>query len=89
MSNYTACCFILYCFPSYVNCKSNQGANLLVTILKVKQQGLQRLVGRHGVRVFLCDWLEATDQPSDVLSRLLKPYPADEMAAYPVSRLVN
>ena len=34
-------------------------------------------------------WLKPTDQPSGTLNHLLKPYPAEEMTAYPVSSLVN
>ena len=34
-------------------------------------------------------WLDPSDQPPAQLDGLLKPYPADEMEAYPVSRLVN
>jgi putative SOS response-associated peptidase YedK len=34
-------------------------------------------------------WLEARPLPPDELSRLSAPYPADEMRAVPVSRLVN
>lgn len=34
-------------------------------------------------------WLDPSDQPPKQLDGLLKPYPADEMEAYPVSRLVN
>ena len=33
------------------------------------------------------DWLQ--DRPLDVLAEMLKPYPADEMQAYPVSLLVK
>jgi len=35
------------------------------------------------------EWLAVEDQPSDRLSRLLGPYPADQMTAYAVSPLVN
>lgn len=34
-------------------------------------------------------WLEPGEPPVDQLNSLLKPYPADEMQAYEVSRLVN
>ena len=34
-------------------------------------------------------WLEPNNQPPAELNHLLKPYPADEIEAYPVSRLVN
>ena len=34
-------------------------------------------------------WLDTQDGPPDRLNELLKPYPAEEMTAYPVSRLVN
>ncbi len=34
-------------------------------------------------------WLEATEAPLAKLTDLLKPYPASEMTAYPVSTLVN
>ena len=34
-------------------------------------------------------WLDPSDQPPNQLDGLLKPYPAEEMMAYPVSRLVN
>jgi putative SOS response-associated peptidase YedK len=34
-------------------------------------------------------WLKVGDQPADEMLKLLLPYPADEMIAYPVSRLVN
>ena len=34
-------------------------------------------------------WLDVTEQRPDRLGGLLKPYPASEMVAYPVSRLVN
>ena len=34
-------------------------------------------------------WLDPGEKPADQLSTLLKPYPADEMLAYPVSRTVN
>ena len=33
-------------------------------------------------------WLDA-DEPLSNLQSLLKPYPADEMAAYPISTYVN
>jgi putative SOS response-associated peptidase YedK len=34
-------------------------------------------------------WLEPGEQETDALSKLLKPYPASPMTAYPVSKLVN
>jgi len=34
-------------------------------------------------------WLDSKEQPVQELSKLLIPYPATEMTAYPVSRLVN
>lgn len=34
-------------------------------------------------------WLDPTEQKPAALNHLLKPYPADLMTAYPVSRLVN
>jgi len=34
-------------------------------------------------------WLNPEEQPPDKLMGLLNPYPAEEMAAYPVSRFVN
>jgi putative SOS response-associated peptidase YedK len=34
-------------------------------------------------------WLEPGDQNPSLLATLLKPYPADQMVAYPVSALVN
>lgn len=34
-------------------------------------------------------WLDANDHGPDELNRLLKPFPAEQMAAYPVSRQVN
>jgi putative SOS response-associated peptidase YedK len=34
-------------------------------------------------------WLDPTEQTPDALDKLLKPYPASQMAAFPVSRLVN
>ncbi|HQE92850.1 MAG TPA: SOS response-associated peptidase [Anaerolineae bacterium] len=34
-------------------------------------------------------WLDPTEQKPNVLNPLLKPYPADLMIVYPVSRLVN
>ena len=34
-------------------------------------------------------WLDPNEQTPNQLNDLLKPYPADEMMAYPVSRLVN
>ena len=34
-------------------------------------------------------WLDPAEQTSAKLNHLLQPYPADEMEAYPVSRLVN
>jgi len=34
-------------------------------------------------------WLDPEFQGKDKLLSLLRPYPADEMAAYPVSTLVN
>ena len=34
-------------------------------------------------------WLDPSDQTPNQLDGLLKPYPAEEMMAYPVSRLVN
>jgi len=34
-------------------------------------------------------WLDSAPQAPDQLQPLIKPYPADEMAAYPVSTLVN
>ena len=34
-------------------------------------------------------WLDTGDQTPNQLNGLLKPYPAEEMIAYPVSRLVN
>ena len=34
-------------------------------------------------------WLDASVQDADRLQSLLRPYPADEMVAYPVSLLVN
>jgi putative SOS response-associated peptidase YedK len=34
-------------------------------------------------------WLEPDEQPPARLTSLLKPYPAAEMTAYPVSTLVN
>jgi putative SOS response-associated peptidase YedK len=34
-------------------------------------------------------WLDASPQTPDSLLPLIKPFPADDMAAYPVSTLVN
>jgi len=34
-------------------------------------------------------WLDAAAQRPDILQPLLRPYPAEEMAAYPVSLRVN
>jgi len=34
-------------------------------------------------------WLDPAEQPPERLQPLLKPYPAEEMTAYPVSRTVN
>jgi len=34
-------------------------------------------------------WLSPTEQDPETLQRLLKPYPAENMTAYPVSRVVN
>ena len=34
-------------------------------------------------------WLDPTNQDTDTLSSLLKPYPASAMKAYPVSRHMN
>jgi putative SOS response-associated peptidase YedK len=34
-------------------------------------------------------WLDPAEQPPDKLDKLLKPYPASQMTAFPVSRLVN
>jgi putative SOS response-associated peptidase YedK len=34
-------------------------------------------------------WLDPKIQQADVLNSLLRPYPADEMIAYPVSKRVN
>ena len=34
-------------------------------------------------------WLDPAERAPDELARLLKPYPASQMAAFPVSRLVN
>jgi putative SOS response-associated peptidase YedK len=34
-------------------------------------------------------WLDTAPQPPDSLAALIKPYPAGEMAAHPVSTLVN
>ena len=34
-------------------------------------------------------WLDPAIQQTDTLQALLKPYPAEAMEAYPVSRLVN
>jgi putative SOS response-associated peptidase YedK len=34
-------------------------------------------------------WLDPSEQTPDKLDKLLKPYPASQMAAFPVSRLVN
>jgi putative SOS response-associated peptidase YedK len=34
-------------------------------------------------------WLSAEEEPSERLQPLLGPYPAEEMVAYPVSRVVN
>ena len=34
-------------------------------------------------------WLDPNDRRPDELDGLLRPYPAQEMAAYPVSRQVN
>jgi putative SOS response-associated peptidase YedK len=34
-------------------------------------------------------WLDPAEQTPDKLDKLLKPYPASQMVAYPVSRLVN
>jgi putative SOS response-associated peptidase YedK len=34
-------------------------------------------------------WLQSGEADPNALSELLKPYPAEEMVAYPVSRLVN
>jgi putative SOS response-associated peptidase YedK len=38
---------------------------------------------------FYPTWLEPRESDSQQLSELLRPYPAEEMTAYPVSRLVN
>jgi putative SOS response-associated peptidase YedK len=35
------------------------------------------------------DWLDSEEQKPEKLSALLKPYPASEMSAYPVSKMVN
>jgi putative SOS response-associated peptidase YedK len=34
-------------------------------------------------------WLDPAEQTPDKLGKLLKPYPASQMAAFSVSRLVN
>ena len=34
-------------------------------------------------------WLDPAEQTPDKLNKLLKPYPATQMTAFPVSRLVN
>ncbi len=34
-------------------------------------------------------WLQSGEADPKALSELLKPYPAEEMVAYPVSKLVN
>ncbi len=34
-------------------------------------------------------WLDPTNQPTEPLKVLLRPYPSDELAAFPVSTLVN
>jgi putative SOS response-associated peptidase YedK len=34
-------------------------------------------------------WLEPDDQPASLLDPFLRPYPASEMEAYPVSKFVN
>jgi len=34
-------------------------------------------------------WLDPAERAADELAKLLKPYPASQMAAFPVSRLVN
>lgn len=34
-------------------------------------------------------WLDPHEQPSQELNKLLKPYPAEEMITFPVSRMVN
>src|SRR5687767_360731 len=34
-------------------------------------------------------WLDPKERPSEELAKLLRPYPAEEMEAYPVSRTVN
>jgi putative SOS response-associated peptidase YedK len=34
-------------------------------------------------------WLDTTPRTPDSLQQLIKPYPAEEMAAYPVSTVVN
>ena len=34
-------------------------------------------------------WLSPAEEPAEELSRLIAPFPADEMEAFPVSRLVN
>jgi putative SOS response-associated peptidase YedK len=34
-------------------------------------------------------WLAVGDQPLELLNTLLVPYPATEMVAYPISRMVN
>ncbi len=35
------------------------------------------------------DWLDPEERAPESLMKWLSPYPADEMEAYPVSRLVN
>ena len=35
------------------------------------------------------DWLDPQQHDTDFLATLLKPYPAEELEAYPVSRTVN
>lgn len=35
------------------------------------------------------DWLDPNERPADELMSMLKPYPPEQMQAYPVSRMVN
>lgn len=35
------------------------------------------------------DWLDPNEPPAEELMAMLKPYPAEQMQAYPVSRIVN
>lgn len=73
---------------------SNDGSEIRsCTIITTQPNSLVETIHNRMPAILLpgdyTQWLNKDDQPASELSRLLNPYPAEEMTAFPVSKLVN